>query len=77
MTIAVKFKIFSTVNGALTRSVSDVTLDYADAASMPVYVTWNSRGWERQGNPASSTNFKPWDPPVFIDLERDNKVVEI
>lgn len=69
MPVAVKFRIPSKVDGAKFASVTDVTLDYDDAASLPDNVRFQGRRWERAGG-ANSTNYRPVTSVALVDLDR-------
>jgi hypothetical protein len=76
--IAVKFRVPGKTDGARFASVTDVTLDHADAASLPDLVKFQGRRWERAGG-ANSTNYRSMSPVTVVDLDREDnaKIIEV
>jgi len=72
MPVAVKFKVFGT--GTNTKTVTDVTLDYVDGPSLPTYTFLGDRYWQKTNQ--NGTNYEPYEPPVFVRLEEEGKIVE-
>lgn len=62
-------------DGTKTRAVQELTVDYADAQSLPENIVFERRIWQRAGG-QNSTNYRPYVPPVGVDIEATGKLLD-
>ena len=75
MPVAVNFRVRNEGDTA-SRSVTQITVDYADEPSLPQYFKWRDVVWRKV---AATLNYKPYDGLPIVDLDGQDvdKIVEV